>query len=179
MSTNPVITLEANSLYIATSQIFGELGKFHWILYLTDAAGVATELQWVTLEANHPSGKWEGVVIETVDQTTTYLKNYAVVFAYMKVKGFTSPGLEPFKKVALEAFPEDKRLGYATLQENRAAGLTCRTWVLYVLSHIQDAGWLQRKETPQWFEETVKSISVGLEQEVERGELNASHVLSI
>lgn len=178
MSNNPIITLEANSLYIATSQIFGATGKFHWVLYLTDASGVATKLHWVVLGANHSSGKYEGVVI-TVEPTTTYSTDFAITFAYLKVKGFVSPGLEAFKKIALEAFPEDQRLGYATLYENRAAGLTCRTWILHILSSIQEAGWLQRKETPRWFEEMVTSISVGLEEKVANGELTASRVAAI
>lgn len=84
-----------------------------------------------------------------------------------------------FKKIALEAFPQDRRLGYATLQQNREAGLTCRTWVMYVLASLQGAGLLRRAEAPQWFEETVKNISIGLEQEVGRGNFNASHVLAI
>lgn len=157
--SNPVITLEANSLYIATSQIFSEAGQFHWALYLTDAAGIATKLHWINLGAGHPSGKWEGVVITTIDPTTTYSRSFAVTFAYLKVGGFTTPGLEAFRRIAHEAFPADRRQGFATLQQNRMTGLSCVTWVLYVLASLQTAGWLRRAETPQWFEQTVVNIS--------------------
>ena len=39
MSGNPEVTLQPDSLYIATNQIFGSAGKYHWAFYLTNSLG--------------------------------------------------------------------------------------------------------------------------------------------
>lgn len=179
MSFGPIIALEENSLYICTRQIMSDVGKFHWSFFLTNSSGIATELQWCSVNPKDYGGKCEAVTIGTVHPVTTYTKDYIMMFAYLKVEGFDSPGLEPVKAVALEAFPEDKRLGYADWQENRAAGLSCRTWVRCVMEIMQTKGWLRRSESPQWFEDKVKEISMDLEEKVARNELDASFVGTI
>ncbi|KAI0061462.1 hypothetical protein BV25DRAFT_1857368 [Artomyces pyxidatus] len=161
---NPKIPLEPNSLYIATSQlVMGDPGTFHWSFYLTDSAGVATKHHWAEIQSRDPTSYAEGYISTVVEPVTTYSKNFQATFAYCKVNGFTFPGQAAFKAVASQAFPEDRRLGFPTMRANRAAGLTCRTWVMAILGHLQTLGYLQRVETAEWFEAKVKEISVSIE----------------
>ena len=172
-NTNPEISLEANSLYIATSQLMGQLGSFHWSFFLTDAAGTATKHHW----AETRGGKYvESYQTHVVNPVSTYSTNFVATFAYLKVCKFVSPGGEAFAELARKAFPEDKRLGFKTIKENCRANLTCRTWVLSILSQLKKSGYLKHEETEEWFEEQVKNISIGIEECSVEGGLEKSFV---
>lgn len=160
--TNPMIPLEANTLYIATSQLMAQPGKFHWAFFLMDAIGTATKHHWAEIVGGGDYA--EAYQARVVNPVRTYSTNFVATFAYLKVRGFVFPSEEFFAEVARNAFPEDRRLGFKTVKENRWAGLTCRTWVLSILSHYKKLNYLKRDETMEWFEEQVTKISAEMEE---------------
>ncbi|KAI0061478.1 hypothetical protein BV25DRAFT_762446 [Artomyces pyxidatus] len=167
-SGNTVVSLEVESLYIATSQIVADPGKFHWSFYLTDSAGIATQHQWTELRSDANKRYCEGYLSSIVDPVTTYSSNFQGTFAFFKVRGFRFSGQQAFARVASQAFSEDRWLGFASVKKNRDAGLSCRTWVMSILGRLKTEGYLEREETPEWFEEQVKRASIAAEDAVMR-----------
>jgi hypothetical protein len=157
---NPEIPLDTNCLYISTSQILSQPGKFHWSFFLTDEAGVATKHHWVEIYGGDYAEAYRSHIEERV---STY-SNFVATFAYLKVRGFVSPGNEAFAETARNAFAENVRHGFKTVRENRCANLTCRTWVLSILEHLKALGCLKRNETREWFEEQVEEVSTEIEE---------------
>lgn len=128
------------------------------------------------LQQKHPMAYAEGYQAHLVQPVTTYSEDFVATFAYLKVKGFTSPGQTEFMRVASQAFPEDRRFGFQTVRANRAAGVTCRTWVLAILGHLKNLRYLNRTETSEWFEHQVKTISMEIESNSAlQGGLNKSY----
>ena len=158
-NTNHEITLEANSLYIATSQLINRPGSFHWSFFLTDAAGTATKHHWAQIREGEYPKSYQTCIVNPV---STHSTNFVATFAYLKVCGFVSPGGEAFAELAGKAFPEDMRLGFKTVGDNRR--LTCRTWIMTILSQLKKLGYLKREETEEWFEEQVKKCSIDIEK---------------
>ncbi|KAJ3865120.1 MAG: hypothetical protein NXY57DRAFT_431929 [Lentinula lateritia] len=158
-SPNPVVTLEPFSLYISTTQIFAQPGKFHWSFYLTDAYGIATRYHWS--ERGGTRGVYaEGVHVQVINPVTTYSASYNVALAYFKVTGF-NPATPPniMQQAAFSAFPES----YLTVRENRQNGLSCRTWVLQVLRTLITWRYLVRNDYPESIEAVVKARSMQVE----------------
>ncbi|KAI0061464.1 hypothetical protein BV25DRAFT_759104 [Artomyces pyxidatus] len=179
-SNNPEISLEAESLYIATSQIVADPGKFHWSFYVTNSAGVATQHQWAELKSAASEPYCEGYLSSIVDPVTTYSPNFQGTFAFFKVRGFKFSGQQAFAEVASQAFPEGQWLGFASVKKNRDAGLSCRTWVMAILGQLEAKGYLGRAETPEWFEEQVKRASMAAEDAAMRaGGLEKSAVYEL
>ncbi|KAK0484736.1 S-adenosyl-L-methionine-dependent methyltransferase [Armillaria novae-zelandiae] len=127
--------------------------------------GKATAYEWTELP--HRSDRFEGVTITPVDPVTTYTKKLSVVFAFMKVKCIRKmPDQETFQEMAMQAFTGPNRLGFTSLLENRQAGMSCRAWLKSMLAMLKERGYLDRNESPQWFEDKV---SVDLEIQLAEG----------
>jgi hypothetical protein len=159
-TSNPPIALEANSLYIATSQIMAP-GKFHWAFYLTDAAGVATKHHWYQAPAG--TGYAESYQYRVIDPVATYSNTGVATFVYLKVRGFTSPGATIFREVASTAFPEEIRFGFGSVRDNRQANLSCRTWVMRVLDRLINLGYIRNNSPLKWIEQETRRISMVIE----------------
>ncbi|KAG7442794.1 uncharacterized protein BT62DRAFT_935525 [Guyanagaster necrorhizus] len=108
-SSNPIVPLEPNSLYIATNQLINHLARFHWAFYKTDENGKATTYEWTELPPR--SDRFEGVTV------TNYTKKLSVIFAFMKVKGMKT--MLDQEKMAMQVFTGPNRLGFTSLLENR------------------------------------------------------------
>jgi hypothetical protein len=160
-NTNHEISLEANSIYITTSQLTGRPGIFHWSFFLTDAAGTATKHHWAQIRVGEFPKSYQTCVVNPV---STYSTNSVATFAYLKVCGFVSPGGEAFTELAGKAFTED--IGFKTVRDIR---FTCRTWILTILCQLKKLGYLKREETEEWFEEQVKKCSIVIEERSEGG----------
>jgi len=53
-----------------------------------------------------------------------------VILGYFKISGYTAPSPSTFAEICQTTF----ETSYSTVLENRQKGITCRTWVLQVLS---------------------------------------------
>ncbi|PBK66387.1 hypothetical protein ARMSODRAFT_364426 [Armillaria solidipes] len=167
-ASNPTVPLVPNSLYIATNQLINQLARFHWAFYKTDENGKATTYEWTELPPR--SDRFEGVTITPVDPVTTYTKKLSIVFAFMKVKGMkTMPDQETFQEMAMQAFTGPNRLGFTSLLQNRQAGMSCRAWLKSMLAMLIARGYLDRNESPQWFEDEITKVSVDLEMQLAEG----------
>ncbi|KAF9072298.1 hypothetical protein BDP27DRAFT_1418205 [Rhodocollybia butyracea] len=129
MSSLVPVPLEPDSLYIATSQIFGELGKFHWVLYFTGASGAgATRYQW---SPNVRGDTAEFTECDTIDTPTTFTRTGTTIFAFVKIHGYIPISLNDLAPLCANVFdPADR---YSTVYENRRNNMTCRTWLLAAL----------------------------------------------
>ncbi|KAK0223860.1 hypothetical protein IW262DRAFT_861043 [Armillaria fumosa] len=89
----------------------------------------------------------------------TYTRKLSVVFAFMKVKGMRKmPDQEMFQEMAMQAFTGPNRLGFTSLLENRQAGMSCRAWLKSMLAMLMERGYLDRNESPQWFEDEITKV---------------------
>ncbi|KAJ2919406.1 hypothetical protein MD484_g1047, partial [Candolleomyces efflorescens] len=156
-----------------------EVGKFHWSLYFTDDAGVATRCHWAVLPPG--SGKVEGVIIVPNYPVTMYIDSFLVTFAFFKISGFTPPDFEITKQLAINAFDPPHTAGYATVVENRKKGLTCRTWAMKVYKRLLEAGFIQRdvSAAPDEIEALIRSKSIELEQRAAEGKLETSEIIVV
>ncbi|KAF8987904.1 hypothetical protein BDQ17DRAFT_1435343 [Cyathus striatus] len=77
-STNPIVNLEPNSLYVGTSQLFANEGTFHWAIYITDANGVAMKLQWSASPNFQTTGFAEAVSFKRIEVIRTRAANRTV-----------------------------------------------------------------------------------------------------
>ncbi|PFH47900.1 hypothetical protein AMATHDRAFT_66589 [Amanita thiersii Skay4041] len=164
MSSNPIVRLAPNSVYIATNLL---LVGYHWALYVTDSNGISTQHQW----AEDVVG--ESYQVNVVDPVTTYPADN-VILAYLKVGGCTPPDdIDVMKRICASVFPGGTK---PTVKENREAAMTCRTWLLQVLQVLQTEGYLVRENGTAGIEETVKKISQSQEECVANGTFNISLV---
>jgi hypothetical protein len=151
--SNPVVQLTPNSVYIATSTILSD--GFHWALYVTDENNRATRHEW------QQEGLIEEYKSELVHPVRTYTENYNMVLAYLRVRGCTPPpdsdgGTTAMERICRSIFPDGSK---PSVMENRAAGMSCRTWLLKVLKELEVAGFLVRENGIDGIEDGVKGIS--------------------
>lgn len=152
---NPIVALDASSMYIATSQIFALPGKFHWVIYITDAMERVTTYQWNEVPSASGSPYYESVQIDVQNEPIkTFRDGCIMIFAFFKILGYreVAHSEEIVREIAGNAF---NTLGYKTLKENRNNGLTCRTWVMRVIEQMKAKGILDRDESAEWFEKVV------------------------
>jgi hypothetical protein len=150
--SNPVVQLAASSVYVTTNLMLSP--GFHWCLYVTDKDGYATRHHW----AQGLTGI-EQYKSNLIDPVTTYTTNSAVL-AYLKIGECLPPDAEKMKEICASVLPGSK----LTVKENRQAGITCRTWLLQVLTILEAKGFLVRPNGCEGIEQAVKKISE--EQEV-------------
>ncbi|KIY53889.1 hypothetical protein FISHEDRAFT_68458 [Fistulina hepatica ATCC 64428] len=178
--SNPPVSLERNSLYIATSQLRDAFGQaFHWSLYLTDSFGKATKYHWVTAPEHRVriTGCAEDVVFGPIDPINSFSNNMSMTLGFFKIDGVAPVDPTTMYQVAMHAFSTS----YPTVVGNRRHGLSCRTWVRQVLIKLHQGGYIQRNEhfSAQMIENAVRDRSLQLEQDFARGQLTQSAVIII
>jgi len=157
MSDSDIIVLEPNSIYIATQPLV--FGSYHWALIHCDESCKMTRHEWAqdlklgpqSLEA-YRTQELERVAA-TADQGTPIL-------GYFKVTGYSPVPHSDFADLCSVAFQR----GYPTVAENRAKGLTCRTWLFKVLALLNSQGHLSRSDL-QEIEDAVKKRSAEADNE--------------
>lgn len=141
------ILLEPASLYVTTTQLAE--AKFHWALIETDAACSAIRHHWH--EKPDKRGLAEGYGFQRVQPKSLTGR---VVLGYFKIRGYTPPSPSTFAEICETTFEPS----YATVPENRQHGITCRTWVLQVLSTLCGRGYITG------FEGTIRNFVDCLER---------------
>lgn len=76
------------------------------------------------------------------------------VLAYLKVGGRSPPDADKMEKTVKLA----SQVAASPLKENRAAGMTCRTWLLQVLEVLKGEGFLVRENNIEGIEDRVREI---------------------
>jgi hypothetical protein len=174
MISNPIVELSANSIYIATRTITNPMNqtmmlggfRWHWALYVTDKGGEATRHDWakVGLVEKHRS--------KVINPTRTYSTNNAVL-AYLKVSSCSPPDTNKMEEICESVFPGGSK---PTVRENRAAGMTCRTWLLRVLKILNEEGFIARENGIEGIEDEVREISAQEEQKLTECSFDISFV---
>jgi len=131
------ILLEPASLYVTTTQLAE--AKFHWALIETDSACSAIRHHWH--EKPDKRGLAEGYGFQRVQPKSLTGR---VILGYFKIRGYTPPSSGTFAEICETTFDTS----YATVPENRRNGITCRTWVLSVLSTLCARGYITGFEGP-------------------------------
>ncbi|KAJ6606575.1 hypothetical protein DFH09DRAFT_1120679 [Mycena vulgaris] len=129
------ILLEPLSLYVTTTQL--SEAKFHWALIATDSNCSAIRHHWHEKPDTH--GLAEGYGFQEVQPKSLTGR---VVLGYFKISGYTAPSPATFADICRSTFTTS----YSTVPENRQNGITCRTWVLQVLSTLCARGYITRYE---------------------------------
>ncbi|KAJ7702391.1 hypothetical protein B0H17DRAFT_144898 [Mycena rosella] len=148
--TGPIL-LEPSSLYVTTTQLAE--AKFHWALIATDANCSAVRHHWhekpdtrglTTATDSRTSARARSSVVEGLSGATPCeaygfqkvhpksLLTGRVVLGYFKISGYCAPPPATFAEICQTTFGAS----YSTVHENRRNGITCRTWVLQVLSTL-------------------------------------------
>ena len=162
--SNPIVELSAKSVYISTNSMMSD--GFHWSLYVTDKDGKAKRHDWAQV------GLVEKYRSKVVDPARTYSTNNAVL-AYLKVSGCSPPDTHKMEEICQSVFPGGSK---PTVRENRAAGMTCRTWLLQVLKVLNEEGFIVRENGIEGIENKVREISAQQEQKLTEGSFTISFV---
>jgi len=162
--SNPIIELSANSVYISTRSMMSD--GFHWSLYVTDQDGRATRHDWAQ------AGLVEKYQSKLVDPARTYSSNNAVL-AFLKVCGCYPPDANKMEEICRSVFPGGSK---PTVRENRAVGMTCRTWLLQVLEVLKGEGFMVRENGIEGIEDKVREISAKQEQKLTEDSFTISFV---
>jgi hypothetical protein len=141
-----VVPLDSSHLYICTIPLVTD--TFHWSIVYVDNAGICSCHQWAALTTN-PFGR-EDYVINTLPNGALDKSKSSVVLGYFKIKNFAPPDLENFQTTMAGIFPRS----HPTALQNRAAGMTCRTWITRALTTFISA------ERAQEIEDNVKAHSL-------------------
>ncbi|KAF8999289.1 hypothetical protein BDQ17DRAFT_1361097 [Cyathus striatus] len=178
---NPIVSLETNSLYIATSQRMAAQGTFHWAVVITDNVGKATRIHWTLIKTRDINSPAEGLVSIPDYSASTYSRGNTATFAFFKIAGYDAVAGEDWDVVwdcANTVFPEGLREGFKTVKENRKNGVRCRTWALGFLRRLVESGILHRSvEEVQGFEKLVVDTSIVIEENAD--EFTASKMYTI
>lgn len=143
------VTLEPSSLYVFTQPLLH--GAFHWAFIHTDAHNHATIHHW----AEQDRGPYaESYRMQDLAAGTNKLRN-APVLGYFKVEGYAAVDLSIFAHICQDTFPS----GWTTVQQNRARGLSCRTWVVAVLAGMKAQRLLSRRDSAEDIERAIKTRS--------------------
>ncbi|KAK7023881.1 hypothetical protein R3P38DRAFT_2954694 [Favolaschia claudopus] len=130
MAATGSILLEPSSLYVTTTQLAE--AKFHWALVETSAdACTATRHHWH--ERSDKPGLAEGYGAQRIQPKSLTGR---VILGYFKIRGYTPPPSARFADICETTFSTS----YANVPTNRKYGLTCRTWVLQVISTLCACG---------------------------------------
>lgn len=156
------VVLEPNSLYIATQALpsgTNTTGKFHWAFYLTDANNHAYKHHWAEDRYHRNRVHDRGLVVDRDRKAEKYVcedmgvpmtRHGSDTLAFFKVEGYKPPAaaeaadvnLRSFAEVCDKAFPSG--VSYATVEMNRANGISCRTWIFKVLQELSSKGVVER-----------------------------------
>ncbi|KAI0070468.1 hypothetical protein K474DRAFT_1702142 [Panus rudis PR-1116 ss-1] len=128
-SAAKAIHLHPNSLYVHTTPLISNL--FHWAFVHVDSQGVATRHHWAatSLDARHGP---EAYVEHPLPSGATSKIEKDTVLAYFHILECPSISVEEFRIICSSIFPTS----FPTVQENRQANITCRTFITHVLARI-------------------------------------------
>lgn len=125
------VQLLPNSIYILTSPLLH--GAFHWSLVHVDAYGRGTRHHWAPSSASSRNERY-------VEQDFRAPSDASGAIALFRVSGYTAPlDVQSLRLACAGVFPSS----FATAEQNRAHGLSCRTWITRLLGRLRDAGHLQ------------------------------------
>ncbi|KAJ7756822.1 hypothetical protein DFH07DRAFT_473421 [Mycena maculata] len=142
------ISLAPLSLYVTTTQL--SEAKFHWALIATDANCSAIRHHWH--EKPNLRDLAEGYGFQRVQPKSLTGR---VVLGYFKIRGYIAPSPATFAEICESTF----ETSYSTVQLNRINGITCRTFVLKVLSTLCARGFITGYEgTIQNFVECLERV---------------------
>ncbi|KAI0696627.1 hypothetical protein BC835DRAFT_856169 [Cytidiella melzeri] len=122
------IGLDINSLYIMTVPL--PTGAFHWALIHIDSGGSYTRHHWAAVTDN-VHGR-ESYIWHPLPGGTRSVTDKNPVLGYFKVVGYTPVDTAAFVDICQKTFPTS----YDTVAENRQHGLTCRTWILHIITKL-------------------------------------------
>ena len=161
--------LEPNCLYIATQTMpTAGFQTFHWTIITVDSDGRTTWHQWASpngLAGTIPivPGVAEQYIRLSSISSSAFTRNPSVL-AYFRVKGYYAPSSGDARSRYEAAFQEVFSSSYATVRENRARGITCRTWALRVLNALQRSAIIRRNDDVTVQDATIKGTSAEQEE---------------
>lgn len=129
MSSSQRIPVEPNSLYVTTSALAAD-GRFHWSVIHVDEYGRCTKHHWMAVSSD--SAGREAYIRRSLAYGALNATPNQAVLAYFKISEY-----RPIQSADLEAtcatiFP----YSYQTAAQNRAYGISCRTWTISLLSRL-------------------------------------------
>ncbi|KIY70407.1 hypothetical protein CYLTODRAFT_419764 [Cylindrobasidium torrendii FP15055 ss-10] len=128
------VTLEPDSLYICTVQL--ATGAFHWAIIITDGHSRAVRHHWYQVVGQPYAEAYGSQLITPANRTGN-----SAVLGYYKIDGYIpSPAFEDICRTVFTS--------HATVNENRAHGITCRTWILAVLKALHQQGSFPNRTGP-------------------------------
>lgn len=128
MASSVPVHLDHSSLYICTVPL--TTNAFHWSMVLVSSTGVQTRHHWATLTRD-VNGR-EGYVSHQLLNGAQSQTDKSIILGYFKVVGYTPIDIAVFEDACRGVFTTS----YPTVQENRGHGLTCRTWILHMISKL-------------------------------------------
>ncbi|KAJ7074337.1 hypothetical protein C8F01DRAFT_1100188 [Mycena amicta] len=155
------ILLAENSLYVTTTQL--SESKFHWALILTDEICAATRHHW---HEKPRSGDSDSGPIEAYGSQTVQPKSLTgrVVLGYFQIANYSPPPPGVFQDICETTF----MTSYSSVCENRQRGITCRTFVLNVLSELCARGYIDG-----WHKTGISSFVESLEKVIREHSIRA------
>lgn len=129
--TGSSIILQPNSLYIHTTPLLGN--RFHWALIHVDDRGVCSRHQWAAATRD-PRGR-EDYVEQALPRGAGPKADADVILAYFQIEDYIPIDISAFRTLCASIFPSS----FPTMEQNRAADITCRTWIAAILSNLIDA----------------------------------------
>lgn len=143
------VALDCNALYICTVQL--ATGAFHWAIILTDDKARAVRHHWYQVAGQSYAETYGSQVITPAARTGN-----SAVLGYYRLEGYVP--CPDFVDVCRTVFTS-----YATVDQNRAHGLTCRTWIIAVLRILY-----QKESFPTRKEKSVSEFIDGMETHIKK-----------
>ena len=129
------ITLEPGTLHICTYMI-DQPGLYHWSLYIVDDKGAVAQYHWSKNPASTPDNDIpaEQFTFEAVEEPILKidLKTMQMKFAMIQLNAYT-PSPDTTHEVIVGYLRGIFEKSFKTIEENREAGITCRTWIVAAL----------------------------------------------
>ncbi|KAF8899679.1 hypothetical protein CPB85DRAFT_1439904 [Mucidula mucida] len=146
MSTTSLVSLQPDSLYVATQTILSHDGSFiqanfwHWSFFITDARGHTVQHHWTVRRGDQRGVTTECYQYRDIREVScvTALSQY-VVFA--KIGVWSHPGAQMLKR-ALDALYKNYEGPTDRLRRHPDGLRTCRTWVMDALLMFVERRWL-------------------------------------
>ena len=126
------IHLEASSLYVATLPLPND-GAFHWWFTCVDSGGKCSRHHWTTY-TNDLLGP-EKYVEEPLPNGAPAVMQNLPVLGFYRISNYTLVDVDTFRNACSQVFKEASLKQQKALP-NRAAGISCRTWVTTVITQI-------------------------------------------
>lgn len=150
------VSLECNSMYICTVQLAS--GAFHWAIVLTDDNMRAVRHHWYQVSGQPYAETYGAQVISPSSSTGN-----SAVLGYYKINDYhPSPDFIDLCRTVFTS--------HASVDQNRANGLTCRTWIIAVLDALYERG-----SFPNRKEGSISDFTSSIEKQVKEMSTQADH----